>query len=112
MKSKHFKLVLIDTIKNLFIVTGVFPDYEWLDGKSTDNLKGWKLRTVCPSASYDETIIKMEVKNAPLDPDKVAEEPVAVSFDGLTFTSYHSSATGRQEYVGKATGLRVVKENA
>lgn len=112
MKSKHFNLTLIDSIKNFFIVTGIFPDYEWIDGRATDNLKGWKLRTVCPSAGYDETIIKMEVKNPPLDPDKVSENPVTVSFEGLTFTSYHSSSTGRQEFVGKASGLKIIRDNA
>lgn len=112
MKAKHFTLKLIDSIQNYFIVTGVFADYEWVDGKATDKLKGFKLRTVCPSANYDETIIKMEVNTAPLDPDKVAESPIAVAFDGLTFSSYHNSSTGRQEFIGKATGLRPIKNNA
>lgn len=112
MKAKHFTLKLIDSIKNIFIVVAVYPDFEWVDGKATDTLKGYKLKTVCPSANFDETIIKIESKIAPLDPEKVAECPVTVAFENLEFSSYHSSITGRQEFVGKASGLRVIKDNA
>ena len=112
MKSKHFQLKLIDSVKNVFIVTAVFPDYEWKDGKPTDHLKGYKLRTVCPSAQFDETVIKMECFEAPLDPERVSANPVTVSFENLTFTSYRNPSTGRQEFIGKASGLKILRESA
>ena len=108
MKSKHFKLTLKEGIKNLFIVVGVYPDYVWENGKSTEEIKGYKLKTVCPSASYDTTIIKMETARAPLDPDAVNDNPVTVPFEGLEFSSYINPSTGKTDYVGKATGIKVI----
>ncbi len=110
MKSKHFNLVLKENIRNEFIVTSVLPDYAWENGVATERIKGWKLRTVCPSAAYDETMIKMEVEKPPLEPEAVEVEPVLVSFVGLEFSSYHSSITKRTEFTGKATGLKVLRQ--
>lgn len=110
MKSKHFDLVLKDGIKNEFIVTAVLPDYIWENGAVTEKVKGWKLRTVCPSASYDETVVKIEVENPPLNAEEIEKAPVLVSFAGLKFTSYFSSVTKRTEYAAKATGVKVLKE--
>ena len=45
MKSKHFQLKLIDSVKNVFIVTAVFPDYEWKDGKVFSET-GWDVEAL------------------------------------------------------------------
>lgn len=109
MKSFHFDYVLKAHIKNYFIVTAVFPDYEWENGKATDKLKGYKLKTVCPSAHYDETVIKIDVEKCLLTSDEVLKAPVPVTFENLTFSSYFSPQTGKTEYVGKATGMKIIK---
>lgn len=108
MKNKHFDLKLKATIKNEFIVTGVYPDFEWKDGKPTENIKGYKLRTICPTANYDETIVKIEGTMPPIQPEAVANNPAVVAFENLTFSSYFSSKTKKIEYVGQATGIKII----
>lgn len=110
MKTKHFQLSLKDEIKNQFIVTGVYPDYEWKDGKPTEKLKGYKYRTVCPSAGYDETIVKIEQTKPSVDPDTVETQPVLVSFEQLEFKSFYNNTSGKLEYTAKATGLKVLTQ--
>ena len=100
--------VLKKGIKNEFIVVGIYKDFEWIDGKPTENLKGYKLKTVCPSAQYDETIIKFESQVPPLDENLLENNTVKVSFENLTFNSYYNSNFNRTEYVGRATGLKII----
>ncbi len=109
MKAKHLKLTLADGVKNEFLVTACTKDYVWENGKQTDKLKGYKLRTVCPSAGFEETFVKIETSKEPLNADSLEENPVAVSFEELTFTSYYSLATKRIEYSASAKGLKVIK---
>lgn len=109
MKPKHFNIVLKKEIKNEFIVTGMYKDYEWVDGKPTDTIKGYKLKTVCPSAQYDETVIKIEAQNPPLNEENLRDSSVKVTFENLTFMSYFNSNTKKTEYIGKATGLKIIE---
>lgn len=108
MKAKHFNLVLKKEIQNEFIVTAMYKDLEWVDGKPTNKIKGYKLKTVCPSAQYDETIVKIECQNPPLDEDALNKNPITVTFENLTFSSYYNSNSNRTEYVGKASGVKVI----
>lgn len=114
MESKHFDLKLKQSIKNEFIVTSVTPVYLWVNSKPTSEISGWKLRTVCPSAQYAETTVKMEVDNPPLDADAIEKEPVLVAFDELEFTPYVATVNGKSTlaYSAKAKGLKVIKSNA
>lgn len=109
MKAKHFNLKLKPEIKNEFIITNAYPAYEWENGKPTDKKKGWTLRTVCPSAQFDETMIQVDGENPPLDLDKLEEEPFMAVFENLEFTSYYSAKLNKVVYSAHATGLHPVK---
>lgn len=111
METKHLELKLKQNIKNEFIVTAIAPLFVWRDGKPTDVVAGWKLRTVCPSAQYAETTVKMEADNPPLEADAVEKEPVLVAFEGLEFTPYISMNGKSIAYSAKAKSLKVMKLN-
>lgn len=112
METKHFELKLKQNIRNEFILTAIMPQYVWQEGKPTNVVSGWKLRTVCPSAQYAETIIKLEGDNSPLDVESIEKEPVLVAFEGLEFTPYISMSGKSIAYSAKAKGLKVIKPNA
>ena len=109
MKAKHFILKLKSEIKNEFIVTNAYPAYEWEDGKPTDRKKGWTLRTICPSAQFEETMIQVDGENPPIDLDKLEEEPMYVVFENLEFSQYYSSKLNKVVYTAHATGLHHAK---
>lgn len=109
MQSKHFDLMLKEGIKNEFIVTAVLPDYVWENGANTGKIKGWKLKTVCPSANFDETLIKIEAAEPPLDPEAVEKNPISVAFTDLQFSSYYNSLLKKLVYQGTASGVKVLK---
>jgi len=109
MQSKHFDLILKEGIENKFIVTAVIPDYIWENGENTGKIKGWKLKTVCPSANYDETLIKIETTEPPLDAEAVEKNPVSVTFMDLDFSSYYNSLLKKLVYQGTASGVKVLK---
>ena len=110
MKAKHFIMTLKPEIKNEFIATNIYPNYKWVDGKPTDEQEGWTIRAVCPSAQFEETIVRIDTSDPPLDIDKLESDPQQVSFDNLTFTSYYSMKIGKQVYQGHATGLKLLKQ--
>jgi len=109
MKAKHFILKLKPEIKNEFIITNAYPAYEWADGKPTDKKKGWTLRTVCPSAQFEETMVLIDGENPPLDLDKLENEPFTAVFENLEFSSYYSSKLNKVVYTAHATGLHAMK---
>lgn len=109
MQSKHFDLVLKEGIKNEFIVTAVLPDYVWENGVNTGKIKGWRLKTICPSANYDETLVKIESAEPPLDSEAVEKKPVAVTFTDLEFSSYYSNTLKKLIYQGAASGIKLLK---
>lgn len=109
MKAKHFNLVLKPEIKNDFYVTYCYPDYVWENGHQSSEQRGWKLKTVCPSASFDETIVKIDGKEPPFDISLLEKSPIRVSFEDLSFTSYINPQTKMLTYQGHATGVKVLK---
>lgn len=109
MKAKHFNLKLKPEIKNEFIITNAYPTYEWENGKPTDKKKGWTLRTVCPSAQFEETMIQVDGENPPLDLERLEEEPMMAVFENLEFASYYSAKLNKVVYTAHATGFHPAK---
>lgn len=112
MESKHFELKLKSEIRNEFIVTAMVADYAWENGKPTDKLLGWRLKTLCPSANYSETIVKMEGEKPPLDKTTVEQGAVLVAFDDITFTPYIGRNGRSIAYSARAKALRLLKGNS
>lgn len=110
MKAKHFILMLKPEIKNEFIATNIYQNFKWVDGKQTDEQEGWTIRAVCPSVQFEETNVRIDTIDPPLDIEQLEREPQHVSFDDLTFTSYYNMRMGKQVYQGHATGLKILKK--
>lgn len=111
MRSKDFKLSLADGVKNEFIVTAVYPSFEWdkINNQATDKVIGYKLKTVNPSAAYSEAVIKMDGTVPPIDPEEIEKEPAFVTFGGLVFKQYFNNSTGRADFIGYAETLKRLK---
>ena len=103
MRSKDFKLSLADGVKNEFIVTAVYPSFEWdkINNQATDKVIGYKLKS--------EAVIKMDGTVPPIDPEEIEKEPAFVTFGGLVFKQYFNNSTGRADFIGYAETLKRLK---
>lgn len=84
----------------------VTPVAEYVDGKATDNVTGYKYLCVAPNMSFAHVGIK--IPGAALM--ETPAQPVNVVFDGLIGRPYVNSSTNRPEISFKATGIRTVKD--
>lgn len=111
MKLRNIRSTLAPHVQNRFIATEVTPLTAWVNGKPTDEIVGWKVNAVCPSANYDNISVKIESDRAPLNPDEVAANPVEVTFEGLEFTFYLGQVSHRLEVAAKAVGVKKLNDN-
>ena len=89
-----------------FILTGIAPWHDYIDGKRQSNLKGYKYEVAVPALRFEKLAVKIEGRQL----IEMGDEPQAVSFSGLEVTPYamdsqlRLSATAKSiEKVNKAT---------
>lgn len=89
-----------------FLVTGVRPRYEYVDGKRTDKVSGYNYACVCAARNY-AAINVFVPGDRMLDDDTLARN-AAIRFEGLLGRPYVSN-DGRPALAISATAVSAVK---
>ncbi|MEK4206510.1 MULTISPECIES: hypothetical protein [Paenibacillus] len=90
------------------LCTDVSPVKEFVDGKSTDKIMGFRYSCVCPANKYEQISIKVEEATPTIAADELAAKGTVKvkpkNFEGR----FYRDRNGEYQFTAKATTLEVV----
>lgn len=93
------------------LITEVKPYKDYVDGKPSENIAGFKYTAVCPSNKFESFTVKVAqaVPTVTTEMLEVAGGSIKVTFKGFEGKFYRDSRSGEYLFTAKATEVEVLK---
>ena len=96
---------------NEVLVTDVKPYRDYIDGKPSDKIAGYKYTVVCPANKYESFAVKIEQETPTITAEQIeaAGGAIKVTFKGFEGKFYKDSRSGEYLFTSKALEVEVLK---
>ena len=91
------------------ILIGVIPFKDYIDGKPSENIAGYKYNVVCPANKYDPLAVKIRQSQPTITNEEIdaAGGSIKVTFVGFEGKFYRTS-NGDYAFTAKADSMEVL----
>lgn len=91
------------------LLTDILPVKEFIDGKSSDKIIGFRYTCVCPLNKYEQITIRVEETKPVITNEELsAKGAVKIKPRGFEGRFYKDGNSGEYRFTGKATAIEVV----
>lgn len=91
------------------LITDVSQVKNFVDGKPTDKIWGYKYKVVCPSNKYCQFDIKIEQPTPTITPQELEAKGGTVKAKLKGFIGkFYKNRNGEYQFTAKATGIEVI----
>ena len=107
-----FIFTLLQVAKsNEILVVGVKPYKNYIDGKASDEIAGYKYDVVCPANKYESFSVKIPQATPTITTEmlEAAGGSIKATFKGFEGKFYRDSRSGEYLFTAKATEVEVLK---
>lgn len=112
IKVTNFTYTLTQVAKsNEVLLTGVMPFRNYIEGKPSDNIAGYKYTVVCPANKYESFTVKIpqEAPTITAEQLEAAGGAIKATFKGFEGKFYRDSRSGEYLFTSKALEVEVLK---
>lgn len=98
-------------LSNEVLITGLSPFREYIDGKPSENIAGYKYNVVCPANKYESINVKIRQATPTITNEQIeaAGGSIKATFKGFEGKFYRDSRSGEYLFTAKATEVEVLK---
>ncbi len=96
---------------NEVLLTGLNPFREYIDGKPSETIAGYKYTVVCPANKFESFSVKIFQATPTITNEQIeaAGGSIKVTFKGFEGKFYRDSRSGEYLFTAKATEVEVLK---
>ncbi len=112
IKASNFIFSQLQVAKsNEVLVTDVKPYKDYVDGKPSENIAGFKYTAVCPANKFESITVKVAqaVPTITTEMLEAAGGSIKATFKGFEGKFYRDSRSGEYLFTAKATEVEVLK---
>ena len=92
----------------VLLLTGISPIKEFIDGKATDQILGFRYQCVCPQNKFEHISIKVEEKTPSISAEMV-EENGTLKVSPVNFEAkFYRDKNGTYQLTAKAEKIEVI----
>lgn len=105
-----FNIQQINNGSDSILVTEVRPLKKYVDGKSTEEIEGFRYLCILPANKYEQVSIKVENLTPAITSEELEAKggTVKAKVKGFEGRFYKDSSSGEYRFTGKATAIEVV----
>ena len=106
----RFSLLMVAKTEEI-LVTEVTPFKDYIDGKPSENIVGYKYTVVCPANKYEAFTVKIRQQQPTITNEQIeaAGGSIKATLKGFEGKFYRDSRSGEYLFTAKATEVEVLE---